>query len=73
MQVDQGLTTRMVRFDLDDVDFYTATEIAGNLPKPSGRRLPAMSHGGQRYRGNARQYERLYWDLLRGNIPVRRT
>lgn len=33
MQFDQNLTSRIVRFDLDNVDFYTATEVAGKMTK----------------------------------------
>jgi len=60
MQFDQGLTTRMVRFDLDDVDFYTATEIAGKLTKTFW--APVTSHEAMVASDTAemrRQYERL--------------
>jgi type II secretory pathway component GspD/PulD (secretin) len=33
MQFDQALNTRTLRFDLDNVDFYTATELAGKMTK----------------------------------------
>ena len=33
MEFDQNLTSRVVRFDLDNVDFYTATDIAGKMTK----------------------------------------
>ncbi len=33
MQFDQGLPGRSLRFDLDNVDFYTAMEIAGKMTK----------------------------------------
>ncbi|HEY1940176.1 MAG TPA: type II and III secretion system protein [Candidatus Angelobacter sp.] len=33
MQFDQGLNSRVVHFDLDNVDFYTATSIAGKMTK----------------------------------------
>ncbi len=33
MEFDQNLTSRVVRFDLDNVDFYMATDIAGKMTK----------------------------------------
>jgi len=33
IQFDQGLNTRSLRFDLDNVDFYTATDLAGKMTK----------------------------------------
>ena len=33
MQFDQNLTSRVIRFDLDNVDFYTATDVAGKMTK----------------------------------------
>lgn len=33
MQFDQNLTSRVLRFDLDNVDFYTATDLAGKMTK----------------------------------------
>jgi general secretion pathway protein D len=33
MEFDQNLTSRAVRFDLDNVDFYTATDVAGKMTK----------------------------------------
>jgi general secretion pathway protein D len=33
MEFDQNLTSRVVRFDLDNVDFYTATDVAGKMTK----------------------------------------
>ncbi len=33
MEFDQNLTSRVVRFDLDNVDFYTATNLAGKMTK----------------------------------------
>lgn len=33
MQFDQNLTSRIIRFDLDNVDFYTATQVAGMMTK----------------------------------------
>ena len=33
MEFDQNLTSRVIRFDLDNVDFYTATDIAGKMTK----------------------------------------
>jgi hypothetical protein len=33
MQFDQGLNSRILRFDLDNVDFYTATSVAGKMTK----------------------------------------
>ncbi|HEY6972050.1 MAG TPA: hypothetical protein VJA94_22755, partial [Candidatus Angelobacter sp.] len=33
MQFDQGLSSRNLRFDLDNVDFYTAMELAGKMTK----------------------------------------
>jgi general secretion pathway protein D len=33
MQFDQNLTSRIIRFDLDNVDFYTAADIAGKMTK----------------------------------------
>jgi general secretion pathway protein D len=33
MQFDQGINSRAVHFDLDNVDFYTATELAGKMTK----------------------------------------
>ncbi|HKF23849.1 MAG TPA: hypothetical protein VKE93_19910 [Candidatus Angelobacter sp.] len=32
-QFDQAMNSRQVRFDLDDVDFYTATRLAGQMTK----------------------------------------
>lgn len=33
MQFDQGMTTRFLQFDLENVDFYTAMDIAGKMTK----------------------------------------
>ena len=33
MEFDQNLTSRVIRFDLDNVDFYTATDVAGKMTK----------------------------------------
>lgn len=33
MEFDQNLTSRVIRFDLDNVDFYTATDLAGKMTK----------------------------------------
>jgi general secretion pathway protein D len=33
MEFDQNLTSRIFRFDLDNVDFYTATQVAGMMTK----------------------------------------
>ncbi len=33
MEFDSNLTSRVIRFDLDNVDFYTATELAGKMTK----------------------------------------
>jgi general secretion pathway protein D len=33
MEFDQNLTSRVVRFDLDNVDFYTAADVAGKMTK----------------------------------------
>src|SRR5258707_9737721 len=33
MQFDQGMNSRSLRFDLDDVDFYMAMELAGKMTK----------------------------------------
>lgn len=33
MEFDQNLNSRVVRFDLDNVDFYTATNVAGKMTK----------------------------------------
>jgi general secretion pathway protein D len=33
MEFDQNLTSRIMRFDLDNVDFYTATQVAGMMTK----------------------------------------
>jgi general secretion pathway protein D len=33
MEFDQNLTSRAVRFDLDNVDFYTAADVAGKMTK----------------------------------------
>lgn len=33
MQFDQNLTSRIIHFDLDNVDFYTATQVAGMMTK----------------------------------------
>lgn len=33
MEFDQNLTSRVIRFDLDNVDFYTAADIAGKMTK----------------------------------------
>lgn len=33
MEFDQNLTSRVIHFDLDNVDFYTATDIAGKMTK----------------------------------------
>lgn len=33
MEFDQNLTSRVVRFDLDNVDFYTAADLAGKMTK----------------------------------------
>lgn len=42
MQFDQNLNSRMLRFDLDNVDFYTVTEIAGKMTKTFW--APVSSH-----------------------------
>jgi Flp pilus assembly secretin CpaC len=42
MQFDQGLNSRTVRFDLDNVDFYTATGLAGMMTKTFW--APVSSH-----------------------------
>ena len=33
MEFDSNLTSRVIRFDLDNVDFYTATDLAGKMTK----------------------------------------
>lgn len=33
MEFDQNLTSRVIRFDLDNVDFYTAADVAGKMTK----------------------------------------
>lgn len=33
MEFDQNLTSRVIRFDLDNVDFYTAADLAGRMTK----------------------------------------
>lgn len=33
MEFDQNLTSRVIRFDLDNVDFYTAADLAGKMTK----------------------------------------
>ncbi|MGH9633708.1 MAG: hypothetical protein ACRD72_02610 [Candidatus Angelobacter sp.] len=33
MQFDQNLASRVIRFDLDNVDFYTATDVVGKMTK----------------------------------------
>ena len=42
MQFDQGINSRAVHFDLDNVDFYTATELAGKMTKTFW--APVSSH-----------------------------
>jgi Flp pilus assembly secretin CpaC len=42
MQFDQNLNSRTLRFDLDNVDFYTVTEIAGKMTKTFW--APVASH-----------------------------
>jgi len=60
MQFDQGLNARILRFDLDNVDFYTVTSLLGKLTKTFW--APVDSH--QAIVANdttelRRQYERL--------------
>src|SRR6476469_3389134 len=60
MQFDQNLTSRIVRFDLDNVDFYTATEVAGKMTKSFWS--PISSHEAMVATDNVetrKQYERL--------------
>jgi general secretion pathway protein D len=60
VQFDQGLSVRSIRFDLDDVDFYTAMKLAGKMSRTFW--APVSSHevivaaDTQELR---RQYERL--------------
>jgi general secretion pathway protein D len=42
MQFDQNLTSRVIRFDLDNVDFYAATQVAGMMTKSFW--APVSSH-----------------------------
>ena len=60
MQFDQGLNSRPVRFDLDDVDFYTATALAGKMTKtfwaPVTQHEAIVANDTQELR---RQYERM--------------
>jgi Flp pilus assembly secretin CpaC len=60
MQFDQALPSRTLRFDLDDVDFYTATAIVGKMTKTFW--APVTSHEAM-VAGDSpelrRQYERL--------------
>jgi general secretion pathway protein D len=42
MQFDQGLTSRAINFNLDNVDFYTATQLAGKMTKTFW--APVSSH-----------------------------
>jgi Flp pilus assembly secretin CpaC len=60
MQFDQGLNSRAVHFDLDNVDFYTATELAGKMTKTFW--APVSSHEAIVAADSAetrKQYERL--------------
>ena len=60
MQFDQGLNSRAVHFDLDNVDFYTATELAGKMTKTFW--APVSSHEAIVATDNVetrKQYERL--------------
>ena len=60
MQFDQGLTSRAVNFNLDNVDFYTATELAGKMTKTFW--APVASHEAIVATDNVetrKQYERL--------------
>lgn len=60
MQFDQGLNSRPVRFDLDDVDFYTAVALAGKMTKtfwaPVTQHEAIVANDTQELR---RQYERM--------------
>jgi len=60
MQFDQGLNSRPVRFDLDDVDFYTAAALAGKMTKtfwaPVTQHEAIVANDTQELR---RQYERM--------------
>jgi Flp pilus assembly secretin CpaC len=60
MQFDQGLNSRPVLFDLDDVDFYTAAALAGKMTKtfwaPVTQHEAIVANDTQELR---RQYERL--------------
>jgi hypothetical protein len=60
MQFDQGLNSRAVNFNLDNVDFYTATELAGKMTKTFW--APVSSHEAIVATDNVearKQYERL--------------
>jgi general secretion pathway protein D len=60
VEFDPGLTARNIKFDLDDVDFYTATAWAGRMTKtfwaPVSSRAMIVAADTQEMR---RQYERL--------------
>ncbi|MGB9119075.1 MAG: hypothetical protein WCE73_00510 [Candidatus Angelobacter sp.] len=60
MQFDQNLASRVIRFDLDNVDFYTATDIAGKMTKSFWS--PVSSHDAMVASDTVetrKQYERL--------------
>lgn len=60
MQFDQGLNSRPIQFDLDDVDFYTAAALAGKMTKtfwaPVTQHEAIVANDTQELR---RQYERM--------------
>ncbi|HEV7550401.1 MAG TPA: hypothetical protein VGP65_01900 [Candidatus Angelobacter sp.] len=60
MVFDENLTTRSLRFDLDNVDFYTVMQIAGKMTKtfwaPVANREAIVAGDSQ---DNRRQYERM--------------
>ncbi len=60
MQFDQGVNTRMVHFDLDNVDFYTAMDLLGKMTKtfwaPVSGSEAIIANDTQEMR---RQYERM--------------
>lgn len=60
MQFDQNLASRVIRFDLDNVDFYTATDLAGKMTKSFWS--PVSSHDAMVASDTVetrKQYERL--------------
>ncbi|HZD07080.1 MAG TPA: hypothetical protein VE176_02465 [Candidatus Limnocylindrales bacterium] len=60
MQFDQNLASRVIRFDLDNVDFYTATDVVGKMTKSFWS--PVSSHDAMVASDTVetrKQYERL--------------